>query len=167
MWGYKLTKNYFKPFYQEKAMWLPWRKISSWHCTACGRCCYEYKVRLNFYEYLRLRNTGFVEEKTGRYFIKKIGKKCPFQIGKLCSIQAIKPLACKLYPFTIRERSSLQKDSALYEYRGEEFYVYVNTFCQGVKVGKAGKNLERFVKEAVQLYIGEKRVVELITARLI
>jgi len=143
-------------------MYVPWRRVASWHCTACGICCYKYKVKLTFYEYLKLKPTGFVEEKTGRYYIRKIGNRCPFQVGRLCSLQGErKPLACKLYPFLIRKKG---EERALFEHNGEEFYVYVCTDCPNVVLGSSSKSMERLVREAIMLYTGEKRNVELITA---
>lgn len=144
-------------------MWVPWRRVSSWHCTACGKCCYKYEVGLTFYEYLKLKNTRFVEERAGKFYIKKINDKCPFQMGTLCSLQDKKPIACKLYPFTVRRKG---EELALFEYKGEEFYIYVNTFCSNVILGKAEKYMEMLVREAVQLYLGERNLPELITASL-
>jgi len=143
-------------------MRVPWRKVASWHCTACGECCHRYKVPLTFYEYLRLKNTGFVEEKTFRYYIRKIGKRCPFQVNRICSLQGErKPIACKLFPFIISKRG---KEEALYEYEDEEVYVYVELGCPNIVLGKAGKRIELLVREAVQLYFGEKKSVDHITS---
>jgi len=145
-------------------MYVGWRRVSSWYCSACGECCYKYKVKLTFYEYLKLKNTGFVEEKANRYYIKKIGGKCPFQIGRLCSLQGkLKPIACKLYPFFIRKKGG---DDAFYEFDGEEYYVYVNLDCPNVVLGKPKPLMEKLVREALMVYRGEKRSVELITARV-
>ena len=117
-------------------------------------------MRLSFYEYLKLKHTGFVEEKVGRYYIKKIKNTCPFQIGNLCSLQGkTKPLACKLYPFVVLKRGD---EKALYEYNNEEFYVYVEVGCPNLKLGRSNKKIESLVKEAVQLFLG-KRDTNLIT----
>ena len=136
-------------------MKVPWRYVSSWYCTACGKCCREYKVRISFYEYLKLKHTGFVEEKVGRYYIKKINNRCPFQIGNLCSLQGeSKPLACKLYPFVVLKKGD---EKALYEYKNEEFYVYVELGCPNLKLSsKELENIEYLVKEAVELFLGKK-----------
>jgi len=145
-------------------MIVPWTRVKSWHCTACGKCCMEYRVPLRFYEYLKLRSTGFVEERGTRFYIKKIGKKCPFQVGRLCSLQGtIKPLACKLYPFKIREKG---EEEAEFEYKGETFYVYVDaSTCPNIVLGKPTPMLKKLITEAIQIYLGEKRRVELITAK--
>jgi Fe-S-cluster containining protein len=146
-------------------MLVPWREVKSWHCTACGRCCREYRVPLRFYEYLKLRATGFVEERFGKFYIKKIGKMCPFQVGRLCSLQGNnKPTACKLYPFMIEKRGDAKAE---FEYKGETFYVYVDvSTCPNIVLGKAGSAMHKLVTEAVQVYLGEKKSLEFITAPL-
>ena len=142
---------------------IPWRKVHSWHCTACGSCCNEYLVPLRAYEYLRLKSTGFVMEKYGKFYVKKICKKCPFQYKNLCILQgSLKPTACKLYPFKIRKRGD---EKAEFEYKGDVFYVYVDTFCPNVKLGRPTESLKRMIIEAIQIYLGEKREVEDITAK--
>lgn len=136
-------------------MLVPWRRVASWHCEACGKCCMEYKPRLTFYEFLKLRNTGMVVEKGGRYYIRKIGRRCPFQTGTLCRLQdRLKPLSCRLFPFSVRRRG---EESALFEYMGEELFVYVDTFCRNVRLGIAGKNIEELVRDAVSIAYGKKK----------
>ena len=136
-------------------MLVPWRRVASWHCEACGKCCMEYTPKLTFYEYLKLRNTGFVIEKSGRYYIRKIGNRCPFQAGRLCRLQSkMKPLSCRLFPFSIRRRG---EGEALYEYMGEELFVYVDTFCKNVRLGKATRGLEEIVRDAVSIAYGKKK----------
>jgi len=142
-------------------MKVPWRFVASWYCSACGKCCKEYKVRITFYEYLKLKHTGFVEEKAGRFYIRKINDNCPFQVGNLCSLQGKqKPLACKLYPFVVLKKGD---DKALYEYANEEFYVYVELGCPNVKLSKIPtENIKSLVEEAISIFLG-KREANLIT----
>ncbi len=146
-------------------MLVPWRKVHSWHCVACGRCCKEYRVPLRFYEYLRLRGTGFVEERFGKFYIRKIGNICPFQHGNLCVLQGeLKPTACKLYPFNIQKRGD---ELAEFEYEGETFYVYVDiSTCPNVVLGKPSFIMRKLVEEAVQIHLGEKKSMDYITANL-
>jgi hypothetical protein len=142
-------------------MYVAWRRVSSWYCSACGKCCLQYRVPLTAYEYLKLRNTGFIEERLGKFYIKKIGRHCPFQVGRICSLQGEnKPLACKLFPFSIQKKG---EEEALYEYRGNEVYVYVDCNCPNVIIG-GNRSIEVLVSEAVQIAFGEKREVELITS---
>jgi len=136
-------------------MRVPWKRVNSWHCSACGKCCMQYKVRLNFYEYLILKHTGYIEEKAGKYYIKKIGKKCPFQIGRLCSLHGKnKPLACRIYPFVILRKG---EEEAYYEYMNEALYVYVETACPNIKLGKYNEKMEKMIKEAVEIYFGLRK----------
>ena len=146
-------------------MLVPWRRVRYWQCSACGRCCREYRVPLRFYEYLKLKPTGFVEERRGKFYIRKIGGRCPFQHGNLCLLQGeLKPTACKLYPFSIRRKGD---ELSEFEYGDEVFYVYVDvSTCPNVVLGKAGEGMRRLVEEAVQIYVGERRRMELMTANL-
>lgn len=131
-------------------MRVPWKQVASWHCNACGKCCREYTVRLTFYEYLLLRKTGFVEEKATGYYIKKIGKSCPFQHRNLCLLHGkIKPKACRLFPFVILKKG---EEDARYEFKGEEFYVYLELGCPNIKIEKGG--IVPLVEEAIKVYLG-------------
>lgn len=147
-------------------MHVPWRRVASWHCDACGMCCSVYRPRLTAYEYLKLLNTGFVEEKAGKFYIRKIGSNCPFQHGNLCSLQhSLKPLSCKIFPFAIRKSG---ENSALFEFEGEEFYVYADTFCPNLIVKrdlKPRKEVYELVKEVVAIVTGRSDL-RLLTAQL-
>lgn len=147
-------------------MHVPWTLVASWHCTACGDCCREYRVRLRAYEYLKLRGTGLIEEKAGKFYLRKIGKLCPFQKGNLCSLESSKPIACKIYPFSILKKGD---ERALFEYNGEEFFVYVDDFCKNVKLKKDLKPSSQIIKEieeAMEIILGKRSELNLLTAKL-
>jgi len=147
-------------------MHVPWRLVASWHCDACGDCCKEYRVRLRAYEYLKLRGTGLIEERAGRFYIKKLGKLCPFQKGTLCSLGNSKPIACKLYPFSILKKGD---ERALFEYGGEELFVYVDDFCKNVKLKrdlKPSAEISRKIEEAMEIILGKRGELNLLTAKL-
>uniref|UniRef100_A0A7J2TG38 YkgJ family cysteine cluster protein n=1 Tax=Archaeoglobus fulgidus TaxID=2234 RepID=A0A7J2TG38_ARCFL len=147
-------------------MHVPWRLVASWHCDACGICCTRYRVRLRTYEFLKLRKTGFVEEKAGRFYIKNIGKFCPFQNGNLCSLGNSKPVACKLYPFSILKKGD---ERASFEFEGEEFFVYVDTFCKNVKLKsdlRPSKIVEKEIIEALEILTGKRSDLNLLTAKI-
>jgi len=56
---------------------------------------------------------------------------------------------------------------AEFEYKGETFYVYVDvSTCPNIVLGKAGSAMHKLVTEAVQVYLGEKKSLEFITAPL-
>ena len=112
-------------------------------------------MRLNFYEYLRLKNTGFVEERGNKYYIKKIGNQCPFQHGNLCILQnKNKPKACRLFPFIILKRGEKE---AFYEFDGEKFFVYVELGCPNIELGEP-MNIEALVEEAIRIYLGKQKM---------
>jgi Fe-S-cluster containining protein len=148
-------------------MHVPWRLVASWHCDACGACCREYRVRLRAYEYLKLKGTALVEERANRFYLKKIGKLCPFQKGYLCSLRDSKPVACKLYPFSILKKGD---ERALFEYEGEEFFVYVDDFCKNVKLKKDLKpsaEILKKIEEATEIVLGKRVKLNLLTAKLV
>ncbi len=140
-------------------MYVPWRRVSSWHCSACGTCCLKFKPRLTFYEYLKFRELGlsrFVEERAGRYYLRKVNGRCPFQIGKLCSLQGErKPLSCKVFPFLVSKNR--RDEEASIEVDGEEYYVYVSTDCPNTVLGRAGRDMERLARQAVELVTGRTK----------
>ncbi len=133
-------------------MKLPWRNVKDWKCHACGKCCLAYTPKLTYYEYLRMPK-NFVVERRGRYYIRKFGRRCPFLYENLCMIQNSKPLSCKLFPFSVHRRGD---ETALFEYEGEEYYVYVDAFCPNVVLGKPTRSLEEKVLQAVMLITGKK-----------
>ncbi|MEM1729276.1 MAG: YkgJ family cysteine cluster protein, partial [Candidatus Jordarchaeales archaeon] len=81
---------------------LPWRFFHSWSCLMCGECCEKFNVSLTPSEALLLvKGYGeeVVERKGGKVYLKRVGGRCIFQDGRACSIQSVKPSACKLWPF--------------------------------------------------------------------
>ncbi|MBO8182353.1 MAG: YkgJ family cysteine cluster protein [Archaeoglobus sp.] len=141
-------------------MKVPWSRIHSWHCVACGECCKHFKVPLTFWEYLRFRKLGLVEERR-KYYLRKIGGRCPFQMGRLCGIQESKPFVCKLFPFIIRQKGD---DSALFCYNDEEYYVYVDTYCRNIVFGKPSLKFKEMVREALDIYTGKRLRPRLLTS---
>lgn len=147
-------------------MHVPWRLVASWHCDACGKCCKEYRVRLRAYEFIKFRHTGFIEEKAGRFYIKKIGGFCPFQKGRLCSLGNSKPIACKLYPFSVLKKG---EEIALFEYEGEDFFVYVDDFCKNVRIKRDPKpsaEVAQKIEEAIEIILGKRLELNLLTAKI-
>ncbi|WP_290597392.1 MULTISPECIES: YkgJ family cysteine cluster protein [unclassified Archaeoglobus] len=147
-------------------MQVPWRRVASWHCDACGVCCRVYRPKLTAYEYLKLRHTGLVEEKAGRFYIRKIDGRCPFQHGNLCSLQHnLKPIACKTFPFIVRRRG---EESAAFELNNETYFVYAELFCPNLCIKsdlKPTRNAYELAKEAVMIFTG-KNDFKLLTAQL-
>ena len=101
-------------------------------CTGCGDCCRHVKETVPvdsqdaFYLTKHLRNLGmdiycvdqFLEQYAEPalldecgffvYFLKSVGKDnaCIFLKDNRCSVQEVKPLACKLYPFMVDPNES-------------------------------------------------------------
>jgi hypothetical protein len=142
-------------------MIVPWIKVAEWRCTTCGRCCRDYKVPLTFGEYIYFRKFGAVEERR-KYYLRKVGGRCIFQYENLCGIQSKKPIACKLFPFLIRERC--KDERALFEYNGDEYFVFVNTYCRNIRYGTPTLKFKEIIKEAVEIYTGRKKRQVLLTS---
>ena len=111
-------------------------------CTGCGDCCRHVKETVPvdsqdaFYLTKHLRDLGmdnycvdqFLEQYAEPalldecgffvYFLKSVGKDnaCVFLKDNRCSVQEVKPLACKLYPFMVDPNES---GSFRYLYSGE------------------------------------------------
>ena len=101
-------------------------------CTGCGDCCRHVKETVPvdsqdaFYLTKHLQNLGmdiycvdqFLEQYAEPalldecgffvYFLKSVGKDnaCVFLKDNRCSVQEVKPLACKLYPFMVDPNES-------------------------------------------------------------
>ncbi|MGC8936297.1 MAG: YkgJ family cysteine cluster protein [Candidatus Methanomethylicaceae archaeon] len=146
---------------------VPWSKFEDWFCTACGECCKEYKVPLRTYEMTLLSNIfghHCMELGVGTAYLKqRFDGRCIFQIRKggkkLCGIQPIKPLACKMWPFIVSETPLHgYKNEAAFEFKGEPFYIYVNPFCRGLIYGRPSQRLMGLVlPEFVELKLGLRR----------
>ncbi|MHA1333853.1 MAG: YkgJ family cysteine cluster protein [Candidatus Odinarchaeia archaeon] len=146
----KLSKKY-----------IPWRKVYSWRCFACGKCCMEYRVRITLGDYIKIKrffgDAPIKVDRLGRFIIRKLQNgRCVFQdhTGR-CTIQElnIKPSVCKIYPFAVFEGEYFEGDpSALLIYKGKEFYVYVDSSCSGFNAGNP-MEFPLAVKEAVDIYL--------------
>jgi len=143
---------------------IPWSRIYDWFCSACGQCCKEFRVPLRAYEAVQLSKifgSSCLELDVGSPYIRRrLDGRCIFQAkeeGKMiCSIQPLKPLACKMWPFVVCETPRYEyRDDAAFDFRGETFYVYVNTYCKGVIYGHPSSRLVNLViPEFVELKLG-------------
>jgi len=71
------------------------------HCRQCGRCCKEVKkvfVAKEDVERIAEYINSTPEVVSDMMHIKSEHMPCPFLKGKDCSIQPVKPIACKIYP---------------------------------------------------------------------
>ena len=143
---------------------IPWSEVSSWSCKACGQCCVGYRVPLKMDEYVRVANRyghGVVEFGLGKVYLKQgIGDRCIFQHPSqgrwVCALQAIKPLACKLYPFRVYSQPVYKRgDISAYRSHGRTFHVYLDPNCPGIVVGKPRERfLHHILPEVVEIGMG-------------
>ena len=146
---------------------VPWKYVNSWICNGCGICCKEYEVVLKFEEWLNIiRAYGVNTTKAGlnKFFLgKKNDGTCLFlcrsSFGWLCSLQNMKPAACKIWPFKIAARPlyGRPKESS-YDYRGKKVYVYVDPFCPQIRWGQPGsKMVYNIIPEFIEIALGSRR----------
>lgn len=147
---------------------VSWKYISNWRCTSCGTCCKLYSVVLNFPEWLRLVN-NFGPHVTiagiSNLLIKRADDGscvflCSFAGNYLCSLQKMKPNACKIWPFKILSEPKYgEPEQAVFDYCGKKIYVYADTMCSGLRYGVPRPNFESVVlKEFVRVGLGLERI---------
>ncbi|MEM2896403.1 MAG: YkgJ family cysteine cluster protein [Candidatus Bathyarchaeia archaeon] len=156
---------------------IPWSKLRSWSCLGCGVCCKMYNVLLTLYEAVTfLRKFGMdvlIPNLRGFYLRKTLDGKCIFQneyFGKsLCRIQAIKPLACKLWPFRILKYPKYEeRELAKFAYKDDVFYVYVDPACRGLSLGNPSEELvTKTIPEFIKIFLGIKQTQFYSTSRMI
>lgn len=138
--------------------------MKTWACVACGKCCLGYRVPLKADEYARVtRFYGYnvVEFGIGKAYLKLgVGNRCVFQrpsVGRsICSLQKMKPLACKLFPFRIMSKPLYKRgDTSEYNFYGRNFYVYMDPECDGIVIGRPNKRfLYDILPEVIQIGVG-------------
>ncbi|MHA1706257.1 MAG: YkgJ family cysteine cluster protein [Promethearchaeota archaeon] len=144
--------------------YVPWRRVHDWRCVACGNCCTHFSVPLMGTEYAKFMkifgdNIMDFNFNPGKVYLrKKLNNECIFQDIRygisFCMIQELKPYVCKLFPFFITKTGERE---ALYIYKNEPYYVYVNTFCPQVKYGIPSFNFVKIViPEAIQLSLNPR-----------
>ncbi len=128
-------------------------------------------------EYARILSRygqGVVEVGLGKVYLRHgFEDRCIFQqpiMGRwACAIQSIKPLACKLFPFRVLSRPIYGRgDGSEYRYRGRSFYIYLDSNCEGIIVGRPS---ERFygqvLPEVLELGLGMRWKQRLTTSKYI
>lgn len=143
---------------------VPWKYVHTWNCNFCGECCRPYIVALTTNEWTRIfQNYGLdvvQPSLEGFYLRKNTDGRCIFQyrLGEawLCAIQHMKPLACKLWPFRVLQAPKYgEEERAFYAYRGQRFFIYVDSLCQGLTWGRPDDSLMlRTLPEVVELKLG-------------
>jgi len=115
-------------------------------------------------EYVRVARRyghGVVEFGLGKVYLKHgVGDRCIFQHPSqgrwVCALQAIKPLACKLFPFRVYSQPVYKRgDGSEYRFRGRTFYVYLDPNCPGIVPGRPGERfLNQTLPEIVEIGMG-------------
>ena len=139
--------------------YVPWKLLHSWMCLGCGKCCKRYIIQLNKNEFTAIKRVwpDAVEERRGRYYLRKVGNICLFQSGNLCGLQplGLKPIACRVWPFYFSSQPVRDWDDREYKSqflcRGKEYFVYANTKCYGINKGRTA-DLRRLIIEVITMY---------------
>jgi len=155
---------------------VPWRRVASWSCNLCGKCCREYRVVLKPEEWLKLVDIygpEVAEVGHGKFylrrrpdgsciFLKKVGGKW------LCGLQDMKPKACKLWPFKVLSWPKYGRAAEAYvNYMGCPLYVYVDPFCPGLKWGSPTPAfVSTVLKETIEIALGIRTEQEHTTSKL-
>ncbi len=124
---------------------VPWREVASWSCNACGNCCVGYRVPLRMDEYVKVANTcgnAVLEYGTGKVYLRNgPDRRCilqhPYMGRWLCTIQGMKPTACRLFPFRIHNKPVYNRgDNSSYQWGDRTYYIYLDPDCEGIVKGK-------------------------------
>lgn len=156
---------------------VPWRHVNSWNCYACGLCCKGFNVVLSFAEWMNVVKTcgvGFTSSSINKFYLKhRSDGSCVFlynYYGKgFCSLQYMKPTACKLWPFRISQRPRYGRArEAEYIYAGKKLYIYVDPSCLGLRWGNPTANFTRTtLTEITELALGLRKKQVYSTSRLL
>lgn len=154
---------------------VPWRYVESWNCNGCGLCCKGFDVVLDFPEWMNIVKTYGVDYTIpglSRLFLRrKDDDTCIFLQNYhrtwLCSLQHMKPAACKLWPFKISDKPRYGRaKEAEYSMSSIKLYVYVDPSCVGLRWGTPNPEFVSFVlPEFVDLALGQRRKQYFSTAR--
>ncbi len=156
---------------------IPWRKVESWACSACGECCRWFKVPLMVDEH------AFVLSTFGPFYIdldvdltylaRRLDGRCIFQFPScgrwFCGLQKTKPLVCKLWPFIVTRRPR-HGHSELASFGDGYFkcYVYVDPKCRGIRWGEPSSMMvERILPEVLKISLEKERGQTYSTSRII
>jgi Fe-S-cluster containining protein len=134
---------------------IPWREVASWQCRACGNCCIGYRVPLRMDEFVKVGSAcgqGVFEYGTGKVYLKNgPDRRCvlqrPLMDTWICTIQGMKPTACRLFPFRIQHKPVyLRGDNSDYKLGDKIYYIYLDPDCEGIVPGQP---TERFANQVL------------------
>jgi len=146
---------------------IPWRRVKSWECSACGECCKWFKVPLMMDEYAFMMNTfgcSCLDLDVGRaYLARRLDGRCIFQFPSngrwICGLQRTKPLVCKLWPFILMGRPKYgRSELASFTDGYSKYYVYVDPKCRGLRWGEPSRTIaERILPEIIRISLEKGR----------
>lgn len=155
---------------------IPWSEVNSWACNACGNCCLGYRIPLKPDEYARVAKMyghNVIDFGLGKVYLKHNQiNRCVFQHPSqgrwICSLQGIKPLACKLFPFRIHSKQVYPNDGSIFRYQGRNYHVYLDPACEGIAVGKPSDRFaQQLIPEMLQIGMGMRYKQRLTTSKYI
>lgn len=144
---------------------IPWREVSSWACRACGNCCIGYRVPLKMDEYIRVRSvygSDVLEHGVGKAYLRlrSDNRRCVFQRPLMdrwiCTLQGMKPMACRLFPFRIHKEPVYKRgDNSNIDFGGKTYYLYLDPECQGIVPGQPTPRFaNQIVPEVIRIGMG-------------
>jgi len=142
---------------------IPWTRLRSWFCLACGMCYREYTPILTTVEGIKLSSKfgGAVRPCVRGYLIEKgFDGRCAFQYRSgqmwLCGIQDIKPGACRLWPFKVcKEPTYGRREEAIFKCAYGDLYIYVDPKCNGIQYGFPSREfVSKVILEFIELGLG-------------
>ena len=154
---------------------ISWKDVKSWKCITCGECCNCFNIPLKSIEYARMikifGNEIFdLNKNPVKIFLKRReNRRCIFQYylcGKwICAIQQIKPIVCKIFPFSISKSSNKK---ALYKYKGNLYNIYLERSCKGIKLGKPSNEfIYQILPKAIELSLNPEKSYHMLTSQLL
>ncbi len=143
---------------------IPWSYVQSWNCIACGICCRDYSVVLEFSEWLNVIR-AFGAETTilsiSKFYLRRrCDGTCVFLHKTLniwlCGLQNMKPTAFKLWPFKVLDEPRFgRSDEASYLYNGKKFFIYADPFCIGIRWGNPVQEfMYKTLPELIEIALG-------------
>jgi Fe-S-cluster containining protein len=102
-----------------------------------------------------------LEYGVGKVYIKvRPDRRCFFHAASsgrwICTLQGIKPIACKLFPFRIQKEPIYKRgDNSQIKIFGKTYHIYLDPVCRGIEYGRPSQRfLGKVVPEIVTIGLG-------------
>jgi Fe-S-cluster containining protein len=143
---------------------IPWTEVHTWSCVACGNCCLGYRVPLRMDEMVKVSSIygpDVLEYGMGKAYLKnQPNGRCLFQRPLMnrwiCTLQGIKPTACRVFPFRIHSKPVYKRgDNAGVRFQDKMLYLYMDPDCHGIVPGTPSERFkEMIVPEVLSMGLG-------------